>query len=72
MGWNYRVCQYVEAGETLFAIREVYYDNDGTPQMYGDASVEHWETLEDVRGTLDLMRGAFDKPVLRLPEDLKP
>lgn len=62
--WNYRVIKRVENGETLFDLQEVHYDDEGTVYGYSDASVTSWDTLENLRGTLELMRQAFDQPVM--------
>lgn len=68
MSWNYRMCQYKKKGYTLYSIREVFYAADGkTIEGHTDASVHDWETLEDLKGTLNLMRTAFKKPLLILP-----
>ena len=33
MTWNYRVVKKTYMGDTLFGIHEVYYDDDGNPDM---------------------------------------
>jgi len=33
MTWNYRVVKKTYTGDTLFGIHEVYYDDDGKPEM---------------------------------------
>ena len=64
MSWNYRVCRYRKNGETLFGIREVYYDARGRIKGLTDASVDDWETHTDLKGTLTLMAKALDRPLL--------
>jgi hypothetical protein len=70
MPWNYRVCKTKNDGPLpdddpfLYHIREVYYDKDGQIQGYAAASVDNWTSLEDLRGTVESMLRAFDKPVL--------
>ena len=70
MTWNYRVCKYEVNDQTLYAVREVYYDDDGLPDGFCDASVDNWESVEDLRGTLEHMLRAFDAPVLSVMKDL--
>lgn len=48
--------RYQANGETLFGLIEVFYDEQGTPDGYGLASVLHWESADELRGTLDLMQ----------------
>ena len=68
--WNYRVCKQKVNGEVLWRLQEVYYRKDGTILGYAEASVDNWESLKDLKGTLKLMQKAFDKPVLT-NEDLE-
>lgn len=69
MSWNYRVCRTKlnDNEADLFSIREVYCDEAGTPNGYAKAGVEHWESVDDLRGTLELMLKALDKPVIDDP-----
>ena len=57
MSWCYRVVKYKAHGKQYWGIREVYDGNS-----YCSASVDDWETREDLKGTLELMLKAFDKP----------
>ncbi len=78
--WNYRVLEFSEGGEVWQEIHEVYNDDDGAPRSYGVRATVHADCLEcpegsdEVRGslewTLDRMREALDKPVLR-PSDFQ-
>lgn len=70
--WNYRVIEFVAPdGETWRAIHEVHSDDDGNLTGYGEkpAPVMGEAVDGDIRGglewTLDRMREALDKPVLR-------
>jgi len=74
MSWNYRVGTRIfsyEIGEDvpdarLFSIVEVFYGKDGTPEGYANASVQDWNSYEDLAGTHNLMAQAFQKPILDL------
>ncbi|QRY51706.1 hypothetical protein [Mycolicibacterium septicum] len=68
MSWNYRVV-VEDLGEhgTAYSIREVYYDDDGKPRAWSGQDfnpVSMWEELDDLKGTVKLLQGALDKPVL--------
>lgn len=68
MSWNYRVVAE-DLGEhgTAYSIREVYYDKDGKPKGstgQGHNPTSMWGDLEDLKGTVKLLQGAFGKPVL--------
>lgn len=69
MTWNYRVMKTSEE----FAIREVYYREDG--------SIEGWtvgptapsaETLDGLKWLIDRYREALKKPVIEDTDDDKP
>ena len=78
LGWNYRVVYHppskYKGGETWFdreeyvAIHEVYYDDDGNPNMMTlDAIVEGdegAESLASLKWILENQLKALDKPVL--------
>jgi hypothetical protein len=66
--WNYRLCQYTVRGTVLFGIREVHYNDDDTMKGVTRASIDDWETADDVRGTLKMMRSAVKQPILILGE----
>ena len=63
MSWNYRVFKQVVDGKPYWGIREVYYD-DGKPTGYCSASLDDWETREDLEGTHEMMAAAFSEPEL--------
>jgi len=52
--------------ERLFSMIEVYYDEDGKPNGYADKinPTDNWEDLQDLIGTLDLLKLAVDKPII--------
>lgn len=67
-GWNYRV------GEKngLFSIIEVYYNDKGQPKAYAERNpTANWEDYEDLKGTIDLIKQAFKRPVLDIKKTFK-
>ena len=51
----------------LFSIVEVYYSKKNKPNGYAEScSLKDWESMEDLKGTYDLIAGAFTKPILDL------
>jgi hypothetical protein len=64
-GWNYRVVMHAErAGHHWYAVHEVYYAVDGTLAAYRDQHTPVGNDPDDLRGELELMLGAFDRPVI--------
>lgn len=56
----------IEACST-FDIREVYYDENGEPEMVTiDAMSPHGCDLEELKQDMDLMRKAFNKPIINM------
>lgn len=82
MSWNYRIgvkrFSYKETfpdnpkmwdngDHNLFSIIEVFYDEDGNPEGYGESDpTKNWENIEDLVGTMDLILLAKNKPILDL------
>lgn len=69
MTWDYRVLakEYKGFNETeiLFGIHEVYYNDDGEPDMCTeDAVAVIGDNLAELVQTLDWMRKAFLRPIL--------
>jgi hypothetical protein len=64
MSWNYRIVRYELHGHTHVGMAEVYYDANGAPRSFGYASLLHWETVEELRGTVELMHQALAAPIL--------
>lgn len=61
MSWNYRVLQ----NENSVAIYEVYYDENGDPRSCTMSPVSPiGEDVEGLKKDLEMMKQAFDKPVL--------
>ena len=70
VAWNYRVVRYKANGEVLFGLMEVHYDAAGIPNGYALASVLHWQSLDELQGTLALMTEALLKPELHVDGDV--
>jgi hypothetical protein len=71
MSWNYRVVKRPGA-DAAYGIFEVYYDAAGRPNGWSAETGVHWGAEEGVEAgvrILNLMRGAFDKPVLVIQPD---
>ena len=65
MNWNIRVvnCPSENGGDDLLCFKEVYYDEQGYPDSYGDPFVCS-ETKEGLEIVLGRMKEALDKPTL--------
>jgi len=66
--WNFRVLEgTTRYGVPSFSIIEVHYE-DGKISGYIDTQhniLSDWETYDDLKGTWELIKGAFEMPVLR-------
>jgi hypothetical protein len=62
--WNYRVVQSFD--QTEFFIAEVYYDDDA-PRGWVDSGCDglRWDDYDHLRGSVEMIQKAFDKPLLR-------
>ena len=75
--WNHRILCGIYKGEEFFQIHEVYYDDDGKINGYGENSVSIYseEGLKGVKWQLEMMAKSLDKPILwggdRFPEEYK-
>lgn len=72
--WNYRIMVRIDkqTGEKIYAIHEVYYDQEGNPESCTENPVSPMgETADELRDDLIHYNQALAKPVLR-HEDLKP
>jgi hypothetical protein len=71
MSWNHRVVDMTaeNEGDPLFAVREVFYNEGGTPTGHGEPFVMS-ETMDGLAETLDRMKEALKEPVLK-PEDFR-
>lgn len=65
MSWNYRVVKHINDKEELFQIHEVYYNDDGNPEMITETgSSPFGENIQDLSHTMIHMLSALTKPVL--------
>ena len=65
--WNYRVVQSFD--QTEYFIAEVYYDDAGNIGWVDNRENRlTWDTYDDLKGTVELIRKAFDKPLMRVVE----
>lgn len=66
MAWNHRVLRHVKNGEILFAIHEVYYDENNNPHSCTAEPVYAlgYDTLDNLALDLQRMLDACKKPVL--------
>ena len=65
MSWNYRIIESKEDGEIIRQIHEVFYDDDGNPEMHGiNPAIIIWNEDEEGGAILEMMNKAFDLPVL--------
>lgn len=65
--WNYRVVQSSDGTE--YFIAEVYYDGNVLSWVDGTGDCLRWDRHNDLKGTIELIQQAFDKPVLRVTGD---
>lgn len=67
MSWNYRVTYRGKNAMEGYAIREVYYDEDGEITLYAKNPCEPFGDDEDeLKWCLGTMIDAFDKEALNL------
>ena len=69
--WNYRVLEEVKDGISTFSIIEVHY-NEGKFSFYSDSDLNTlagWNTYNELKGTWELVKHAFDKPVVKKDEN---
>jgi hypothetical protein len=64
--WNYRVLQSLDG--TGYFIAEVYYDGDKLSWVDDSRDCLRWDNFDDLKSTVELIRRAFDKPLLRVAE----
>jgi len=68
--WNFRVLEEIENGVSLFSVIEVHYE-DGKISGYIDSHnniLGGWETYDDLKGTWEFIKGAFECPIVRKDE----
>lgn len=71
--WNHRVVHAKDEqnGEDYLELAEVYYEDDGTPKMYGRPFL-HGETLDNLKETAALLVAACEKPILERDDIVRP
>lgn len=70
MTWNYRIIHGKEQDEDHYQVHEVYYDEAGKITRWTvDPIVPYSDTLNGLRWTLERMREATAKPILRREGD---
>jgi hypothetical protein len=72
MKWNHRVVDMTaeNGGEPLFALREVFYNDDGVPTSHVEIEAES-EDMEGLEWCIGEMQEALAQPVLK-PKDFEP
>lgn len=59
--WEYRVVKFPYdkiSGDFYLSLCEVYYDRDGSVSAWCESSVSAFDTIDDLLGTLELMKVA--------------
>lgn len=51
MTWNFRVIHSKLNGQDMYALHEVYYDEEGNIEMWTQDPLDCWEDLVDLEGT---------------------
>jgi hypothetical protein len=66
MFWNYRIIKRIhDDGTELFAIHEVYYNDDGKPELVTEDPCEpQGETLAELKEDFEWYQKALEHPVL--------
>lgn len=70
MSWNYRITKevrhhkYLHEPETLFGIREVYYDDNGDVVNMAEMPDVIGESVDEIENILDKMIKCCKKPVI--------
>jgi hypothetical protein len=77
MSWNYRVVHrhlvHPNGGEDVYAVHEVYYDDDGNPTMVTENPVYlAAESVKELNADRILMGAACRKPVLEWDDIVRP
>lgn len=63
--WNYRVVQSLDGSEHFVA--EVYYDGDKLSWI-DSRDCLRWNSYDELKATVELIRRAFDRPLLQEQE----
>lgn len=60
MSFNYRLVQHTNT----IGIYEIYYDENGKIDGYAEKPIIVGNDLKDLRGEIEHLKRAFDKPIL--------
>lgn len=69
-GWNYRVFKriynhkYLHKPETLYEIRETFYDDNGKVSGWAETPDVIADSLDGLKWTLNKMMEGCDKPII--------
>jgi len=63
MTWNIRVVKYLEEGEPVLALAEVYYNTHGKPCGFCTASAVD-ESIDNLHQYVDWMKEALALPII--------
>jgi hypothetical protein len=63
MTWNIRVVKYLEEGEPVLALAEVFYNTQGKPCGFTSASAIE-ESIDDLHQYVDWMKEALALPII--------
>lgn len=70
MSWNYRITtrlythKYLHEPETLYEVREVYYDDNGDIVNFAEQPEVIGHSLQEVKDTLQRMIECCEKPII--------
>lgn len=65
MTWNYRVVRVERGDYASYELAEVYYhDSTGEIEAWAKASAPAGDDPDDLRGDVEVMLAALDRPVL--------
>jgi hypothetical protein len=68
MTWNNRIVSTLnEMGNEHFELAEVFYDSDGFPYAYGNATISS-EDVEGLYTQVEWFKKSLDLPILKYPE----
>ena len=71
-GWDYRIVKQTFDGEDIFAVHEVYYEDNGKPHMMSEDEVSaHGSNLKEFDKDWEAYLAAKEKPLLTYPDDFE-
>jgi len=63
MTWNIRIVKYLEEGQPVLALAEVFYNTQGKPCGFTSASAIE-ESIDDLHQYVDWMKEALALPII--------